>query len=80
MIVRRTGANRLQDPVQRGRVCTDGTTCAAPGGGGDTRNLLDRFNRLPAPRCSREHLQAMQDATLSVYDELRDDPIVLGPR
>lgn len=29
------------DPVQRGRVCTDGTTCAAPGGGGDTRNLLD---------------------------------------
>jgi hypothetical protein len=29
------------DPVQRGRVCTDGTTCAAPGGGGSTRNLLD---------------------------------------
>ena len=29
------------DPTQRGRVCASGTTCAAPGGGGDTRNLLD---------------------------------------
>ena len=31
----------------------------------DTRNLLDRFNKLPVAPCSREHLQAMQDAAMA---------------
>jgi sensor c-di-GMP phosphodiesterase-like protein len=28
----------------------------------DTRNLLDRFDRLPGPRCTRPHLLAMEEA------------------
>jgi PKD repeat protein len=32
------------DPVQRGRICASGTLCAAPGGGGNTRNLDDFFD------------------------------------
>jgi sensor c-di-GMP phosphodiesterase-like protein len=31
----------------------------------DTRDLLDRFNKLQATPCSREHLQAMQDAAMA---------------
>lgn len=31
----------------------------------DTRNLLAGFDRLPMPRCSKEHLQALQDAAVS---------------
>jgi sensor c-di-GMP phosphodiesterase-like protein len=31
----------------------------------DTRDLLDRFNRLPTPPCSPRHLQAMQDAAMA---------------
>jgi sensor c-di-GMP phosphodiesterase-like protein len=31
----------------------------------DTRDLLDRFNRLQVAPCSREHLQAMQDAAMA---------------
>jgi sensor c-di-GMP phosphodiesterase-like protein len=31
----------------------------------DTRNLLAQFDRLPGPRCSPEHLQALQDAAVS---------------
>ncbi len=28
----------------------------------DTRNLLDRFDRLPGPRCAQSHLRAMEEA------------------
>jgi sensor c-di-GMP phosphodiesterase-like protein len=31
----------------------------------DTRNLLETFDELPYPRCSREHLQALQDAVIA---------------
>ena len=31
----------------------------------DTRNLLAGFDRLQTPRCSKEHLQALQDAAVS---------------
>jgi sensor c-di-GMP phosphodiesterase-like protein len=31
----------------------------------DTRNLLAGFDQLPMPRCSKEHLQALQDAAVS---------------
>lgn len=31
----------------------------------DTRDMLAGFDQLQAPRCSREHLQAMQDAAIS---------------
>ena len=31
----------------------------------DTRDLLERFNRMPAAPCSPQHLQAMQDAAMA---------------
>jgi sensor c-di-GMP phosphodiesterase-like protein len=31
----------------------------------DTRTLLQAFDRLPQPRCSTEHLQALQDSAMS---------------
>lgn len=31
----------------------------------DTRDMLDRFNKMPGARCTPEHIQAMQDAAIS---------------